>query len=67
MWNRLFEGFKILCRDFDQILKKKRGNYSRDDIAQGTREILNMHRLLDFCQGPGPARKKSNVPKLKSS
>ena len=40
MW-KLFEGFKILCSDFDHILKKTRGNYSMGNIVQGTREDTN--------------------------
>ena len=32
---KIFEGFKVLCIDFDQILEKKGGNYSRGDIIQG--------------------------------
>jgi hypothetical protein len=26
---KLFEGFEILCTDFDHIFGEKRGNYSR--------------------------------------
>jgi hypothetical protein len=37
---RLFEGFEILCTDYDHILEKrgivfKGGHYIREDIIQG--------------------------------
>ena len=34
MMGKLFEGFKLSCTDFDHILEKKGGNYSRGDIVQ---------------------------------
>ena len=34
---RLFEGFEILCADYDHMLEKrgKAGHYIREDIIQG--------------------------------
>ena len=40
---KLFDGFKMLCTDFDPNFEKKGENYSRGDINQG-----NMYLNFDF-------------------
>ena len=54
MW-KLFEGFKILCIDFDHILKKTRGNYSRGDITQGTKDQIKPQ--ADLCTVDSPKKR----------
>ena len=45
---KLFEGFKILCSDFDHILEKKCGTYSRGDIFQGRILIKEIRYVFLF-------------------
>ena len=35
IWGKLLKGFKILCSDFDHILKKRRKLFKGGDIIQG--------------------------------
>jgi hypothetical protein len=49
---RLFEGFKILCNDYDHMLEKggilfKGGHYVREDIIEGnTVYAENMRKIV---------------------
>ena len=54
---KLLEGFKILCSDFDHSLVKKGGNYLQVDIIRGrmiNKEIRFIYPLedeLDYVNG----------------
>ena len=55
---KLFEGFKILCTDFD-FISEKGGNYSRGDIIQGRILIKVIQYAIFMLEKKSAMRKKS--------
>ena len=58
----LFEGFEILCTDYDYILGK-RGDSIREDIIQGN-TVIFFSNLLDPRKPPGTSKKAFCYQKL---
>jgi hypothetical protein len=62
---RLFEGFQILCTDYDYILGKrgivfKGGHYVREDIIQGN--TVHTHDILFLFYISALSQLTSNFP-----